>query len=232
MVSSSSISPTYNRLVSPKIEPFELNVDRYEKWFEIHDNVYRSELKAIRSILTKFSQGLEIGVGTGRFSKPFNIQNGIEPAKNALRIASSRGVEGVQAVGEALPYSNWSFDLALIVTTICFFSDVGLSLKEAFRVVRPRGSVVIGFVDKDSKLGKMYQERREESPFYGAAEFYSANEVKEFLERTGFVNLIFIQTIFKTLAEIKRIEPIKRGYGEGSFVVVRATRPNRTAGME
>ena len=224
MLSSPSISPVHETIISPKIEPFELNVDRYEKWFEIHAKVYQSELKAIRQVLPKFSKGLEIGVGTGRFSKPFNIQNGIEPARSALKLASCRGVESVQAVGEALPYPNESFDLVLIVTPSCFFSDVRLALREAFRVLSG-GSIVIGFVDKGSSLGKMYQEKREESPFYGSADFYSTSEVKEFLNSSGFANPTFVQTIFKTLEEIRRVEPVEEGYGKGSFVVVRATRP-------
>jgi len=37
-----------------------------------------------------------------------------------------------------------------------------------------------------------------------------------------FKSFNFAQTIFHNLAEIKGIEPVKDGYGEGSFVVARA----------
>jgi SAM-dependent methyltransferase len=213
-------------LFSPKIEPFEEYASRYEKWFEIHPAVYQSELEAIRSILPKFKQGFEIGVGTGRFSQPFGIQNGIEPARNALKVAQTKGIEVIDGVGEALPYRSQSFDLALIVTTICFLSDVSTSLNETFRVLRPSGWVVIGFVDKDSPLGRTYLERREENPFYRSANFYRTKEVVRFLLGAGFGDPILVQSVFKSLKETKEVEPVKQGYGEGSFVVVRARKPD------
>ena len=225
---SSTYFSEYEKIqIAPKIRPFQINTARYEKWFEIHPYVYLSELEAIRSLLPEFSQGVEIGVGTGRFSSPFGIKNGVEPALNALKLARGKGIEVVNAVGETLPYKDQNFDLALIVTTICFFSDVKASLKETLRVLKSRGSAIVGFVDKDSLLGKMYQEMREESPFYSNANFIAANEVSEFLRAVGFQDLIFVQTVFKTLKEIKQVEPVKQGYGEGSFVVVRATKPSR-----
>ena len=41
------------------------------------------------------------------------------------------------------------------------------------------------------------------------------------MKRAGFLALTFSQTIYHRLDEIKAVEPVKEGYGEGSFVVVR-----------
>ena len=41
------------------------------------------------------------------------------------------------------------------------------------------------------------------------------------MERVGFKNIAFAQTILHDLAEIRDIEPVRRGYGEGSLVVVK-----------
>jgi hypothetical protein len=40
----------------------------------------------------------------------------------------------------------------------------------------------------------------------------------------GFKGFDFAQTIFHDLAEIKGIEPVRDGYREGSFVVVKAVK--------
>ena len=137
-------------------------------------------------------------------------------------IAQKRGIEVVDGIGEALPYEDSRFDFALMITTICFLDDVEAAMKEAYRVVKPGGSLIIGFVDKNSTLGKLYLEQKNESLFYGIATFYSVDEVIFYLKKAGFKNYKFTQTIFHPLNEIKSIEPVKRGYGEGAFVVVSA----------
>jgi len=42
------------------------------------------------------------------------------------------------------------------------------------------------------------------------------------MKKISFRDFRFVQTVFHRLDEIKEIEPVKEGYGEGSFVVVRA----------
>ncbi len=164
---------------------------------------------------------MEIGVGTGRFSIPFGIKNGIEPARSALRIARSKDIEAVQAVGEALPFASSKFDFALIVTTICFFSDALLALKEVFRILEPGGSIVIGFVDKNSILGRKYT-RQKESPFYAEATFYGVEEIAHLLAEAGFHRAEYAQTLFEGITD--EIQQSRIGHGAGSFVVVRAVR--------
>ena len=52
--------------------------------------------------------------------------------------------------------------------------------------------------------------------------FYSVNGIVSQLEKVGFNHFNFIQTLYHNLTEISDIEPVKVGYGEGSFVVLRA----------
>ena len=40
----------------------------------------------------------------------------------------------------------------------------------------------------------------------------------------GFKDISFAQTIFRDIKEIKDIEEVKEGHGEGSFVVVRGVK--------
>ena len=74
----------------PRIESFEKNVDRYEAWFEHHRLAYESELKAIRMLLPKNGEGLEVGVGTGRFAAPLGIGVGVEPSPAMGQLARER----------------------------------------------------------------------------------------------------------------------------------------------
>ncbi len=210
-----------------KIEAFERYWRQYDEWFERNPLAYESELRAIRMVLPGTREGMEIGVGSGRFAAPLEIKVGIEPSAAMSAIARQRGVKVVEGVAEALPFDDASFVFALMVTTICFVDNVELALEEAYRVLRPGGCLIIGLIDKGSPLGMFYQMHKEKSKFYGLATFYSVDEVVSFLKKVGFGDLSFTQTIFHNPADIKELEPVKEGYGEGSFVVIKALKPLR-----
>ena len=82
------------------------------------------------------------------------------------------------------------------------------------------GVPIIGFVDRNSKMGKIYLERQKEDVFYREATFFSVDELVECMNRARFTDLTFNQTIFGTLAETAEDEPDKVGHGEGFFVVI------------
>jgi hypothetical protein len=92
---------------------------------------------------------------------------------------------------------------------------------EAHRVLSHGGFLIIGFVDRSSMVGQTYLSHQSENVFYKDATFFSVGELVDIMDQTGFVDLTFNQTIFKTLSDTTRDEPVKTGYGEGSFVVIR-----------
>ena len=208
----------------PRTEPLDRFSEEYEAWFEQHRFVYLSELGAVRKQLPATGRRVEIGVGTGRFAAPLGIKLGLEPSEVMGEVARERGVEVIEGTAEELPFDDAEFDAVLMVTTICFLDDVERALAEACRVLRTGGCLVTGFVDKDSSLGRVYQRHREESRFYEPAEFFSAKEVGQLMEETRLRRLTFVQTIFQDLQEIREMEPVRSGFGEGSFVVVRGVK--------
>jgi SAM-dependent methyltransferase len=169
-------------------------------------------------------RGLEIGVGTGRFAAPLGVAFGIDPAAEMLGYARGRGVCVARGVAEALPFADSSFDYALIVTTICFVDDAAAMLREAARILRPNGELVIGLIDRDSPLGREYLAHQAENVFYREATFFSAAEVEALLKETGFGEIVWIQTLSVALSQVRDIEPVSAGTGRGAFLVIRARR--------
>jgi ubiquinone/menaquinone biosynthesis C-methylase UbiE len=205
--------------------PFEIHHRRYDDWFVRHAAAYQSELLAVRAVLPRYGLGLAIGVGTGRFAAPLGIQIGIDPAHAVLGYAAKRGITTIQAVAEALPFADNCFDYALCVTTICFVDNASVMLSEAYRILKPGGVLVIGFIDRNSDLGQHYLAHQVVNVFYRDATFFSATEVERLLNDTGFTEPVWVQTLSKSLEATHEIEPLRPGYGQGAFIVAKVLRP-------
>ncbi|WP_456432993.1 class I SAM-dependent methyltransferase [Nitratifractor sp.] len=203
-----------------KIEPFENYTDRYEAWFEEHRELYRWEIEAVRQLLPPFADGVEIGIGTGRFALPLGIDKGIEPSAKMAEVAREKGLEVIPGTAEEIPLPDESVDFALMVTTICFVDDPPKALREIWRILRPGGWVIVGFVDRDTPLGRYYLEHRSESRFYAPATFFSAREVADLLREAGFGEITAVQTLFGERLDAME-GGVRPGWGEGAFVVIR-----------
>jgi len=205
-----------------ELEAFDNYALEYDKWFDNHEIEYVLELKAIREFLPKKGKGIEVGAGTGRFSQPLGISLGIEPSEAMRRLAANRGVNVIAGAAESLPVADGFYDFALLVTTVCFLEEPELAFREVYRVLKAEGTIIVGLIDKDSKLGKKYEEKKSESKFYKNANFHAVVEIQENLIKAGFKNIEYVQAILPGDI-IKNKEPgVKLGYGEGSFVVLRA----------
>ena len=207
-------------------EIFDRHVEEYEKWYEDYPEVYQSELAAIKEQLLKLPEnirGIEVGLGTGRFALPLGIKEGVEPSGEMAEKAINRGIEVIEGLAERLPYGDLQFDFVLFVT-ICHLDSLKNALAEAHRVLKHEGSVLIGFLDKDRSVAKQYIEKRHRSTFFAKANFYTVDRIQTLLKDAGFKNLEFNQTLFGDLEEIAEIQIPKPGFGEGSFLVVKATK--------
>lgn len=202
-------------------DPFELFPDEYDAWYDRRPHAYRSELRAIRSVLGTPGRALEVGVGTGRFAGPLGIRFGLDPALAMLRRARKRGVRVVRGVGERLPLRPRSFDRVLIALTLCYFDSPDEALREARRVLRPDERLVIGFLDPASPPGRRYRKGRR-GRFYEEAEFRAPPQVEQMLDAAGFRPARWVQTLFRLSNELEAPEPPRSGRGSGIFVVVEA----------
>ena len=216
----------------PQTAPFESHTERYDRWFIRHEAAYVSELLAVRAALPVGGLGLEIGVGSGRFAAPLGVALGVDPSIRMLAAAQRRGIAVACAVAEALPFRDQSFDRALIITTICFVDDPAAMLREARRVLKPHGKLVIGFIDRESDLGPHYLAHQLGDVFYRDAKFFSAREVDRLLSTSGFGRREWLQTLSAPLERTVDVEAVRTGVGHGAFVVVCAQPSASSAAAE
>src|SRR5512135_2538456 len=121
----------------PGVNDFDRNVQQYEEWFVKHPFAYVAELHAVQKLLPLTGNGIEIGVGTGRFAAPLGIRQGVEPSRAMAEVARKKGLDVISGVAENLPYKDSKFEFCLMVTTVCFLDDIDLAFQEAYRVLKP-----------------------------------------------------------------------------------------------
>jgi ubiquinone/menaquinone biosynthesis C-methylase UbiE len=156
---------------------FDKHAKDYDLWYIRQRKVYESEVLAIRALkLDGF--GLDVGVGSGALACKANVSVGIDPSYEMLKIAKSRGIECIVAVGEFLPFKNFVFDFALITLTFCFLKNPKSVLNEVKRVIKDNGHLAICIVAKDSTWGELYMKKAKEGhKFYKFAKFYTFKEL-------------------------------------------------------
>ncbi|MBN3039424.1 MAG: class I SAM-dependent methyltransferase [Candidatus Omnitrophica bacterium] len=201
---------------------FDRYYKRYDAWYDKNRFAYLSELEALRKVVPRKGKGLEIGVGTARFAAPLGISSGIDPAKKMVKIARERGVDAKVGSGENLPLKNSAFDYVAIIISLAFLKNPQKVLKEAKRVLRKKGKIIVAIVEKGSFLGRFYKKKK--GVFYREANFLSAGEVAKMLKGLGFGNFSYHQAIFSLPHKIKSVEEPRRGASPGGFVVIRASK--------
>src|SRR4030042_3134838 len=162
--------------------PFDIFTEEYEKWFEENENVFQSEILALRKVIPEGKKGIEIGIGSGIFAEQLGIEFGIDPSESMLELARKRNLSVINGYAENLPYSDCSFDFAAFITSICFIENPDKAINEAYRILRKDGEIIIAFIDRDSKLGQILNKEKNNSKFYGFASFYSVTEIITLIE--------------------------------------------------
>jgi SAM-dependent methyltransferase len=202
---------------------FDLITEEYDSWYDSETGkpLYESELHCLTTLLEDCRPPvLEVGVGTGRFAQWFPGAVGIDPAPNALRYASRRRVRVVQAAGEILPFRNETFGTIFIVLTLCFVKNPLAVLREVKRVLKRKGSIVIGFIPKSSSWGALYEEKKKRGhPVYSRARFYSLEDLGNMLRLSGLSISKVRSTLLQSPDRPPKCEKSVDGFVEGAGFV-------------
>ncbi|MEM0158392.1 MAG: class I SAM-dependent methyltransferase, partial [Thermoplasmataceae archaeon] len=124
--------------------------------------------------------GIEIGVGTGRFAAPLRIAYGLDSSKEMLEIARKRGVKTILGSAYSTNLKDKSFDYSLFYMTLCFLSDPQRAIKEAYRISTKVISVIL-----DRECAYVQGLMSKKSGFYAFANFYTAEDIINFYRDAG-----------------------------------------------
>lgn len=172
---------------------FDQHATSYDAWYDtpLGAAIFAEEVATLRPFLSSLPRPwLEIGVGSGRFAEALGIDFGIDPARQPLLLARSRGIAVARGVGEQLPMRDGSIGAVLLVVTLCFVADPAAVLREVRRVLRPGGGLVLGMVFAESPWGRHYRQLAGAGhPYYRHAHFFSRAELVALLAEAGLVSV-------------------------------------------
>jgi len=210
------------------IHVFDAFAERYDAWFDspFGKSAFKLEKSCIASLCRNLKRpSLEIGVGTGRFAEALGIEYGVDISGRALEFAKRRGITVVKGSGEKLPFPDESFGSIFVIVTLCFVEKPEKVLEEASRVLAKDGRLILGLILKESPWARFYMKKGEAgNVFYKNATFYSFNELKVVIRKSGLTIIKVCSTIFQKPTEKPlRFEAPRRGYyRKAGFVAVKA----------
>jgi SAM-dependent methyltransferase len=151
-------------------------------------------------------------------SNPALTRLSVEKARSKSR-QMGLDIKFIQGDATSLPFDDHTFDSILSVAAFEFIPQPEEFLREALRVVKTGGKVVIGVIGGGSPWSAMYEEKaRKGHRLFQHARFYTPEEMRKFLPG----NLVEVKTAlhFPPVGEDfqveKALEAEKRGRDLGS----------------
>lgn len=229
---------------------FDEHAEKYDRWFLANPNVLESEVLMIRRALDDPGKTLSVGCGSGLFehilrvSHGVDIRHGVEPAAEMAAIAAKRGVEVKAGGAESLPFGGAEFETVLLNGVPSYVDDLAVAFREAFRVLRSDGHIVVADVPAESSYGLVYRlastvgswdddylaKVAPPNPypveFAAAANWRTTPEKVALLEQAGFVDFEYFQTLTRhPKYSDEQVEQPVGGYERGDYVAIRARKP-------
>lgn len=177
------------------------NPASYDEWYEtpLGKTSHKLEKNLLFSLarIRKGERALDLGAGTGIYSIELAKKGahvvGVDPSLDMLGFAKAKAIKQrrrisfIRADAKRLPFKDGSFDIIVSVCSLCFIKNPINALKEAARVLRPKGRLVLAVLNKRSPWAVI---RRAKGLFmetvYSKARFMSPAELEKLLADAGF----------------------------------------------
>ncbi|MCD6223686.1 MAG: methyltransferase domain-containing protein, partial [Deltaproteobacteria bacterium] len=232
--------PLYHNIKPKEISVFKESAEDFDAWFNKNQIVFESELLAEKYFLSNPKNSISIGVGSGLFASRLGIEYGVEPSKQMAKLAKKRGIKVKIGMAEDVPFEDERFDTVLLSTVLSYVDDPEKAVKEACRILKPNGHIVVSFLAREGSYAMLYdlaylrgKHDPETSPkypypikFIRGAHWNSIDEINNLLKEAGFVDLKYVQTLTKHPKYTNdEIEQPTEGYERGDFIVVQGRKP-------
>ncbi|MBA7693624.1 hypothetical protein ES703_102212 [subsurface metagenome] len=212
--------------VNLEASPFNCLASDYDAWFNSEGKlIFAIEVQAFQRVLPLLPEPwLEVGVGSGRFAQALGIETGVDPSIKLLDMAKGRGITVFLGRGEQEPFVAESFGTVFFIVSLCFV-DLPLEvLREAYRILQPRGRVVLGLVLQESPWGRLFENKKKQGHrFYKQATFYRHDEVVKLLGQANLTVEKVISTLFQKPGKVEHMEMPREGFSpDAGFTVIMA----------
>lgn len=224
---------------------FDQYSSQYDAWFLNNRNVLYSEVKLVAHFLKNAGEVFSVGCGSGLFEmileKEFDIsiKNGLEPSEGMAAIARKRNIKVKVTTIEEADLGIVCFDTILFNGTPSYITDLQAAFDKSFAALRPGGKIVVIDVPKESSYALLYNlaksvgtwdhpllhgvHPRDPYPiaFVKIANWRTTKEKAEMLEKSGFINLQYAQTLTKHPIYSDNVleEPVE-GFDCGDYVAI------------
>jgi ubiquinone/menaquinone biosynthesis C-methylase UbiE len=180
------------------IKAYEREV--YDRWGEKYDRSIwvrwlRAWAKGYKRDVPEGGSILDVGCGTGNAlailveRKPMLLA-GLDISEGVLNVARRKmlGHATDLRVGDAenLPWKDNTFDVALMSATIHHFPNPDTAVREAWRVLKPGGRLIVAEPHFVFPFLQMFNLLLQVYPLNGDLGFFSQQGLKELVERCGF----------------------------------------------
>mgnify|MGYP006295646789 CR=1 FL=1 len=228
---------------------FDAYAGEYDAWFMENENLLRSEVALVASVMKDCGKALSVGCGSGLFEyflkKDYGITvgEGIEPSEAMAEIARKRGMTVTIDTAEDADMGLETYDTILFNGTPSYISDLPAAFEKARNGLKKGGKIVVIDVPKEGSFALLYNLAKtvgswEHELFRGVkpgavypiefvkdANWRTTLEKVEVLKNTGFSDFEYAQTLTRhPLYANDNFEEPKEGFDKGDYVAICATK--------